>query len=256
MTLLTVLTFNIRHGAGTDDRLDLHRISRVIDQQRADVVALQEVDRHFGTRSDHVDQPAWLGDRLRMTPLFGPNLCYPAPQAGAPAQEYGSALLTTRPVKSWRAAKLPCAEGQEARGLLHAQLDVDGHIVAACCLHLSHETSDSRFAQVKSVAKMVDLTSSAVVMGDLNAHPGSDEIGYLNDRLTDAWQACGSGPGYTFPSSRPDRRIDYIFISPNMAAAQVSVVGVDSSSDHLAVCATLRIDNRQEVPTGRGTGAF
>ena len=42
---LRVLTYNIHHGEGTDGKLDLDRIARVIKAAEPDIVALQEVDQ-------------------------------------------------------------------------------------------------------------------------------------------------------------------------------------------------------------------
>ncbi|HEX6077405.1 MAG TPA: hypothetical protein VFZ32_19380 [Micromonosporaceae bacterium] len=73
---LRVMCFNIHHGVGLDGRLDLERIARVTESQAAEVVGLQEVDRHFSTRSTFVDQARWLADRLGMHVVFGANLSY------------------------------------------------------------------------------------------------------------------------------------------------------------------------------------
>lgn len=238
-TVLSALTFNIRHGLGTDDCLDLDRVGRVIAQQQADVVALQEVDRHFGARSADVDQPASLGARLGMTPLFGANVCLAAPEPGAPMQEYGCALLTTRPVTGWEFTPLPSAADEEGRGLLQADLDVDGRTVRVCCVHMAAETAESRIVQAKAITDLVDLTSSTLLMGDLNAVPDSREVRHLNDYAVDVWEHCGSGPGHTFCSQQPWQRIDYLFASPDITVIDSSVVPVERASDHLAVRATI-----------------
>lgn len=245
MPELTVLTFNIRHGVGTDDRLDLGRIAGIIARQRPDVVALQEVDRRFGARSDDVDQPAWLGEQLDMIPLFGPQLAYPSPKPGAPPQEYGTALLAARPVNSWDLSLLPTPAGYEGRVLLSAELSLGrtgAQAVRVCCTHLSFEDAGSRVAQVAAIAELVDPVSPTVLMGDLNADPESREIRYLHNHLTDSWQLAGCGDGYTFEAQHPDRRIDYILVSPNITVAETAVVPVDSGSDHRAVRATLWVD--------------
>jgi hypothetical protein len=39
-----VASYNIHHGRGMDDRVDLERIAAVLRQLNADVIALQEVD--------------------------------------------------------------------------------------------------------------------------------------------------------------------------------------------------------------------
>src|SRR5690606_16239262 len=58
--VLRVVSWNIRHGLGEDDRLDLARIAARLQELQPDLVFLQEVDR-LTARSGHVDQPAWLG---------------------------------------------------------------------------------------------------------------------------------------------------------------------------------------------------
>lgn len=238
MTELTVLTFNIRHGLGTDDRLDLERIADVIEEHGADVVALQEVDRHFGPRSDNVDQPGWLGARLGMTPLFGAQVRDSA-GAVAPPAEYGCAVLTNRPVVSSAFESLPTELGQEGRGLLHAVLDTGGSVQVGC-VHLSHESADSRWAQVRAIGDIM-TSGSTLVLGDFNAGPDSAEMQYLTKRFIDSWLVHGSGPGHTFDSQCPSQRIDYILMSPDVAATDVSVVGVGSASDHCALRATVTV---------------
>jgi endonuclease/exonuclease/phosphatase family metal-dependent hydrolase len=57
---LSVMTYNIHHGVGEDDRLDLRRIADEIRSGGVEVPALQEVDRHWSARSDFVDQAQWL----------------------------------------------------------------------------------------------------------------------------------------------------------------------------------------------------
>ena len=68
------MTYNIHHGAGYDGVLDLERIAVLIEKSGADVIGLQEVDRHWSERSNWVDQPAWLAKRLKMHYGYAANL--------------------------------------------------------------------------------------------------------------------------------------------------------------------------------------
>nr|WP_020468889.1 endonuclease/exonuclease/phosphatase family protein [Zavarzinella formosa] len=52
--VLRVLTYNIHHGEGTDDKVDLARLAEVIKVSKPDLVALQEVDRNT-TRTKKTD---------------------------------------------------------------------------------------------------------------------------------------------------------------------------------------------------------
>jgi len=51
-----------------------------------------------------------------------------------------------------------------------------------------------------------------VLGGDLNAEPDAVEIRALDLYLTDPWETCGEGPGYTFRADEPVRRIDYLLL--------------------------------------------
>lgn len=41
------MTFNMHHGRGTDGKLSLERIANVIEESKADLIGLNEVDKHF-----------------------------------------------------------------------------------------------------------------------------------------------------------------------------------------------------------------
>jgi endonuclease/exonuclease/phosphatase family metal-dependent hydrolase len=83
---------------------------------------------------------------------------------------------------------------------------------------------------------------ATVLMGDLNAEPGSAEIARLRAAgLTDAFTAAGGGPAdeLTWPADRPDRRIDYIWLSPDLAATGFAAT-TSTASDHRGVAVTVR----------------
>ena len=61
----TAVSYNIHHEVGEDGALDPGRISEVIRAAGADVVALQEVDRHWSERSDFADQASELAGTTR-----------------------------------------------------------------------------------------------------------------------------------------------------------------------------------------------
>src|SRR5215210_6993981 len=69
---LRVLTYNIRAGNG-----DIARIAETIRRFAPDVVGLQEVDVHWGERSEFEDQAALLGRLLGMQVRFAPIYTLP-----------------------------------------------------------------------------------------------------------------------------------------------------------------------------------
>jgi hypothetical protein len=83
---LRVVSYNIRHGRGNDDVVDLERTARVLRALSPDIVGLQEVDER-ATRSGGVPQAVRLGELLGMHHAFGRFMDY---QGGA----YGLAILS------------------------------------------------------------------------------------------------------------------------------------------------------------------
>src|SRR5690606_7102952 len=61
---LRVMSYNIHWATGTDGILSLPRIAEVIKGSQADVVVLNEVDRHYDPRSQYEDQLQYLADEL------------------------------------------------------------------------------------------------------------------------------------------------------------------------------------------------
>jgi endonuclease/exonuclease/phosphatase family metal-dependent hydrolase len=45
-------------------------------------------------------------------------------------------------------------------------------------------------------------------------------------------------PGFTYPATGPAKRIDYIWLTPDLVANQV-VIPADLASDHLGIAATI-----------------
>ena len=240
---MRVMTFNIHHGVGTDGRLDLNRTANVIRAAVADVVGLQEVDRHFGARSDFVDQATWLAAHLGMRVVFGANLDLDPLVAGQPRRQYGTAILSAYPILDWENAHLPRFDDHEQRGLLRARISVEGLEMQAYNTHLQHDDAAERLIQAEAVAGLIGEPDDPVILvGDLNATPRAPEIRVLTDTLVDVWRAVGAGAGYTHPSGRPNRRIDYVMQSTDVVAHAIAVNGArPTASDHRPVAADVAL---------------
>lgn len=238
---LRVATFNIHHGAGPDDVLDLEHAAKVIETMRADVVGLQEVDRHWGERSEFVDQARWLADRLDMRVVYGANLDLDPAEPGQQRRQYGTAILSRYPITSWSNTHLPRFEDHEQRGLLVANLRVRGVPVRVANTHLQHNDNLEREAQAAKVVELLGGDATRTILtGDMNAVPGTPEIDILTSAFNDTWALVGEGDGFTYPIENPDRRIDYVFTSPDIDVHHAEVVVTDAS-DHLPYFADVTV---------------
>lgn len=236
---LRVMTYNIFHGVGYDGQLDIERQARLARIERVDVLALQEVDRYWADRSAFRDQAAEFAATLGWNVVFGANLDEEPAPGRTERRQYGTALLTPHPILSSDNTPLPSVA--EQRGLLRAEIALPGGSpVTVFNTHLGTNQPD-RFAQVSRMVELTDAVAGPkVLVGDLNARPGDPELAPLDDRFVDAWDVAGEGPGYTIPVRVPDRRIDYVLVSPDITVIEARVRR-SLFSDHLPVVAELRV---------------
>lgn len=238
---VTVMTFNMHHGADPDDVLNLNHVAQAVRQSGADVIGLQEVDRHFASRSDFVDQAEWLAERLDLHLAFGANLDLDPEKPGNLRRRYGTAILSRFPIVNSHNTLLPRSETGEQRGLLEADLMVRGKKLRFLNTHLEHTSQAERRTQVAAINAIVNGSRlPTVLVGDLNATPDSAEIASVTERLTDTWPVAGKGDGFTYDSRNPQERIDCVFTSPGVEARRAQVLDV-TVSDHRPVRVELSI---------------
>ncbi len=237
---LNVVTFNIRHGRGTDGRVDLPRIAEVIERSGADIVGLNEVDKCFSYRSGYADQLTWLSERLGMHGVFGAAVTL---KGTAELRQYGNALLSRYPVVSQANHPYPTrARWFEGRALLEAGIAVNGQRVKLYVTHLSLNPLSQRRQIDTILNKMAEERSPVVLMGDCNMRPGTKPWQKVSVRVHDVCRSAGGAAFHTFPSRRPKMQLDYIFVSPWLGISAVQVIADrPDASDHLPLKATLRL---------------
>lgn len=231
---LRIVSYNIRHGRGMDDSVDLARTARALHTLAPDVVGLQEVDDRV-RRSGGVDQAAALGGMLGMEHAFGAFMEY---QGG----HYGLAILSRLPIVRAIPVRLP--DGNEPRVALVAELRLpDGRRVAAVNVHFDWVDDDGfRFAQARALASVLDtLSLPHILLGDFNDLPGSRTLALFRQRAAEL--AKPSEDHFTFSSTSPEREIDFIFVSPASAwsAGAARAITEPVASDHRPVLATVRL---------------
>lgn len=242
---LTVLSYNIKTArAGS-----LSTIANVIRAADADVVLLQEVDRHRRV-SGNLDQAGWLASNLGgWSHVFGQNVSYGG-SAG-----YGTAIISRWPIVSSNNWHLPNVGGGQQRGLLKAVVDVDGVQVSFYSTHLQPGMDALRTRQARTVASLTAGDGNPSILGgDMNSWPTSHWIQILRSQFTDTWDVAGHGKGATYPARGPRTRIDYLMHRGSaLSAVSADVLG-SLASDHRAVRARYQLDGLTEkqctTPTG------
>ena len=216
---LTVMTFNIKGGRVSPG--ELGGIASVIRASGADVVLLQEVDQNR-RRSGNVDQPAIIASHLGMQSVFGAN-AYITDRGG-----YGTAILSRYPIDGYDNTHLPNRDGKEQRGVLRANIIVEGQRLVVFNTHLDHTSDSLRQAQIGAVMSKVNAYDGAKLLGgDLNAGDGSSVLGAALASLSDAGASLGS-------SHDGGGRVDYLLPNSWLSAGDGNVTPT-GLSDHHAV---------------------
>jgi endonuclease/exonuclease/phosphatase family metal-dependent hydrolase len=234
--VLRVLTFNIYHGATMKGDFDLDYIARVIGDTDPDLVALQEVD--FRTRRARgYDLATELGWRLKKASVFGRAMDYDG-------GEYGEAVLSRYSFISTRNIPLPFTGMREPRAALEVITVLpSGDTIAFVGTHLDHVSDNTdRILQVRRINEVFTGVRYPVILaGDLNAVPGSEPIGLLEEYWTGAYDKAAPAP--TYPSGDPVKKIDYVMFMPSERWRVISTEVIQDSvaSDHCAYLVVLEL---------------
>jgi len=226
--VLKLMTFNMRYGVGTDNRLDLDRIIETIRDIDPDIIALNEVD-HRMPRSNMQKQDKIIAEQLGYSFVYGYNINL--------GSKYGNVLLSRYPINNFTNHSLPRGNFSEPRGLIEAELDVEGNNIKVFVTHLSIKSKE-RPEQVSFIEKKIkESKRPTILMGDFNTLPYSEEMKKLLNILKDTAveEYC------TYPSNQPVARIDYILVSEEFKIKSNERIEA-LSSDHLPVVAEVILD--------------
>lgn len=237
---IQAVTFNIHHGRGIDGKLNLNRIVEVLEDCNADVIGLNEVDRHFAKRSEYLDQVSWIAKQLNMHHAFGAAFTL-ASRANRKPRQYGNALLSRYPIRTEKNHLFDFYSGIiEGRALLETILQVQEQIVTLYVTHLSLNPILHAKQTDYIMKKIMEDPQPVILLGDWNMKPGSKAWKKITGHLTDVCRMVDNGPFHTFPSFRPRSQLDYIFASHHFRVSSAGIVQKKpSASDHLPLLAKL-----------------
>jgi endonuclease/exonuclease/phosphatase family metal-dependent hydrolase len=229
---MKVASYNIHKAIGLDRRRDPERILTILHEIGADIVALQEADRRFGTRSSCLP--------LAMIDDHGHYRAVRLDTRPDSIGWHGNAFLVARHIDVTEAAvvALPTLE---PRGAIRLDAMVRGHCVRVVGMHLDLSGIRRRQQIATILAHLNDCAPPCptILMGDLNE-----------------WSAAGGAlrafapryrvlaPGRSFHTRRPVAQLDRIIVSHDLV---VDGCGVHHSalasrgSDHLPVWAQLSL---------------
>jgi endonuclease/exonuclease/phosphatase family metal-dependent hydrolase len=230
--MIRVASYNMRKAIGTDRRRRPERTIEVLNELDADVVALQEADRRFGSKSSAIPF-AMLAAHSDYAPVEIDN------RPGSIGW-HGNALLARKglEVREHHLFELPSLE---PRGAVLAEIVIDGAVMRFVGMHLDLSGLWRRQQAQAILAHLADHEGRqppTVLMGDLNEWSTRGgclrEFGRNHDFAT-----CGR----SFHARRPIAALDRIMVSRDLEVVASGVHRTPCSrraSDHLPIWAELR----------------
>ncbi len=236
---INIMSYNIRHGAGMDEVLDLSRAATIINAQAPDLIGLQEID-DYCQRTDSVGQTEFLAEQTDMIGSFGKFMDY---QGG----EYGMATLSAKPLISTKILQLPDGIHEPRSAIIHeVEIAKDCNIVFVN-VHFDwisgEEGSASRLNQAKTLVEYVDTIDKAVIItGDFNCTPDSPTMQYF---YTQGFEFATKGEDNLSFQGTNKVEIDHV-IYRSTASQKVSVKSIrlldePVVSDHRPLVAELEV---------------
>lgn len=203
----------------------LYILAEYINDEGIDIVALTEVDGG-SSRTRHMSQLKTISGLTKLQHhSFNPTY-----RLGKIINQ-GDGILSRFPEHNREYYKL---QSKHPRYLEFATADIDKQQIKIIVTHLSL----GRKARIRELKQIVSVLSHfdmpKILMGDFNTE-NPEELNIIKQ--------AGLTPvhnGKTFPSWKPKRSIDHIFVSPEFEVLKTHICPL-RISDHLGIMAELRI---------------
>lgn len=225
---MKIMSFNTQHCRNYITRvIDYPLMADTIVACGADIVGLNEM-RGAGEREGFEAQTEMLSELTGMEHrYFAQAILFEGPNP------YGNALLSRVPIVHAETILVPDppmetrtgTECYETRCLLKAKLQ---NGLTVMVIHFGLNPDEQANAARTVMEHMED--ERCILMGDFNVEPDDAVLAPIRARMKDAADKLGA-PKLSFPSDCPDRKIDYIFVSPDIDVIAADIPAI-VASDH------------------------
>lgn len=228
-----IMSYNIRHGQGMDNEVDLDRTISVIREVAPDILILNEVDQG-NIRTWFAMQAKEVAEALNMNYFFSPT---------EGTTNYGNAVLSRTPIKESFGVDLPVVEdGIRQRGAAVIVTSIGDREFMVVGTHLGLGGSTQLKAELDAVHDIYKSRNyPTIIGGDFNktlsqlrtaAPEFIEELGSVNNQIGVNLK--------TYPSNTPTMQIDYILASSEFQTKSAEVK-TSEASDHLPIIAELKL---------------
>ncbi len=236
---LKVMTFNIQHALDYKKQvIDFDLFINAIKKYDADVCGLNEV-RDDGPLEDYTDQTTAIANGLGFNSYFGEAIKVKG------TSPYGNAIVSSFSFKSVETIKIPDPEIKigkhsfESRCVIKSVANIDDKDICFLVCHMGLNLSEQKNA-VETICKLLDeIKIPVILMGDFNTTPKSKVLTPLRERLKDTDNFNPIKNHGTYPSDKPEKKIDYIFYRDLKCLKTETIEEI--FSDHLPIISAFEI---------------
>ncbi len=228
-----LMSYNTQHCMNYITRkIDFDIMADTIKKCGADIVGLQEM-RNEGEHPEYDAQAKILAEKLGFYHYFAEAISFNG------VNPYGNAIISRYPIKKAETIIIPDPDPKtgneyyETRCLLKAHIDV-GEGLCVCVSHFGLN-DDEQINAVDIVINNIE-DKNCILMGDFNVKPDNKVLLPIREKMYDTADLFKEEK-FSFPSDKPDKKIDYIFISHDVKVKEADIPQIVSSDHcpHLAV---------------------
>jgi endonuclease/exonuclease/phosphatase family metal-dependent hydrolase len=232
---LRIVTYNVHRGRGMDRRTRPERISAVLADLDADIIALQEVIGPGLTSPGHAEG---FGAALGMGWVM-------APTRELRRHQFGNVLLSRHPIRdhtqhdlSWKSSEPRCAQ--------RVEIEVGGGCVHMFNVHLGTALLERRYQASRLASWVHEKKPSGpkIVLGDFNEWLRGPATTILEERLESVDLAPYLPKRRTYPGFFPLVHLDHIYHVGDVEVRRVDIIrsrAAKIASDHLPLVADVRV---------------
>ena len=237
---LRVATYNIHKCRGLDGRVRPERVTEVLREVNADIVALQEVVCVEGKCAQE-HQAQYIAEQLGYHAELGENRRH---RGGA----YGNLLLSRFPIHQAHNFDIS-VHGRERRGCLRADVRLQqGHLLHIFNVHLGtsyfERRKQARRIFEHQVMTAAHLSGLKIVLGDFNEWTNGLTTKLLRGHFRTGDLRTHTGRRRTYPGFLPVLNLDHIYYDAQLKLNALTLHKTRTAllaSDHLPLVADFSI---------------
>lgn len=229
---MKIMSFNTQHCLNyLKQKIDFNIMAETIKSCDADIIGLNEM-RGTGAHPEYQDQVKILSD------LTGIKNYYFAPAIKFGGKNpYGNGFLSKTPIINIKTIIIPDPDPKGYDGYYETRCVLKAKLQGGVTVLVSHFglNPDEQENAVKTIINNI-TDKKCIVMGDFNVQPDDPVLNPIRERMKDTAN-CFDKPLLSFPSDKPNRKIDYIFVSRDIEVISADIPAI-VASDHRPHTAT------------------